>query len=230
MIRRIAGWLIVAAVALGLAFAVLTALGGRLDRTLDPDPQTIASASLQGLRAQNRLTPFMARFVAVVTSEQRRFGLSARKTLIMPGLVRYEVDLARLQQRDLAWDAATSTLTVTLPPIELAGPEVDLTAIREYDAGGMLMALTDVETRLDAANRARGQAALVAQAREAVPMRLAQDAARTAIARSFEMPLRAAGIQARVVARFATDGVAAAEQMNRTRRPAAVYNEATGPR
>jgi hypothetical protein len=228
MIRRWSGWLIVAALVIGMALGVAAAL--RIDRTLDPDPQTIVSASLQGLREQNRLVPFAARFVAVVTSEQRRFGLSATKTLIMPGMVRYEVDLGRLQQRDLAWDAAASTLTITLPPIELAGPEVDLTAIREYDAGGVLMALTDVEARLDTANRARGQAALVAQAREAAPMRLAQDAARSAVERSFAMPLRAAGIQARVVARFATDGAPVAEPMDRSRNPATVYNEAVRAR
>ena len=44
-----------------------------------PDPQTIASSSLEGLREQNTLIPFSARFVAVITSTQRRFGLSARK-------------------------------------------------------------------------------------------------------------------------------------------------------
>lgn len=199
--------LIVAALVLGLALGVLLAgslrlglIGGR-----GADPQSVAAASLEAVREQARLTPFAARFVAVVTSSQARFGLRAEKTLIMPGLVRYEVDLAKMRQEDLAWNEAARTLTVTLPPLEIAGPEIDLRQIREYSGGGVLMALTDAEKLLDSANKQRGQQELVRQAREALPMRLARDAAVRAIERSFAMPMKAAGINANVVARFADD-------------------------
>lgn len=195
-----------------LLIALLLALMGgaavfmrTLDRSISGNVESIAASSLQGLREQNRLSAFAARFVAVVTSEQTRFGLSAKKTLIMPGLVRYEVDLSRLAEKDLAWDQASKTLRVTLPPIEVAGPEVDLTAIREYSGGGILLALTDAETVLDAANRKTGREELLRQAREAVPMRLARDATRSAIINSFSMPLKAAGVEARVTARFADE-------------------------
>jgi glyoxylase-like metal-dependent hydrolase (beta-lactamase superfamily II) len=43
------------------------------------DPSTVARASLQAVRQQNRLTPFAARFVAVVTAEESRFGFSAQQ-------------------------------------------------------------------------------------------------------------------------------------------------------
>lgn len=170
-----------------------------------PDATSIVSASLQAVREQNRLVPFTARYVAVVTSEQRRLGLVARKTLIMPGTVRYEIDLARLNSRNVAWEPATQTLRVELPPIELAGPEVDLAAMQEYDGGGVLMAVTSAEQALDKANRARGQQALVQQARAPAAMRLARDAAKRAVERSFALPLRAAGVQAQVVASFADE-------------------------
>lgn len=173
--------------------------------TRPSDPVTVSTASLEAVRAQNRLVPFAARFVAVVTSQQTRFGLSARKTLIMPGMVRYSINLAALQPADLKWDPAFATLSVRLPAIELEGPEVDLGAIREYGEGGVLMALTDAEARLDTANRLSGQRELLAQARAPLPMKLARDAARSAIERSFAMPLAAAGIQASVVARFADE-------------------------
>src|SRR5690606_29561482 len=65
------------------------------------DPETVVAASLQGLQEQNVLVPFTARYVAVVTSTQSRLGLSAKKTLIMPGTVRYELDLGKLKQSDL---------------------------------------------------------------------------------------------------------------------------------
>jgi len=167
------------------------------------DPETVVAASLQGLQEQNVLVPFTARYVAVVTSTQSRLGLSAKKTLIMPGTVRYELDLGKLKQSDLEWDAATSALTVTLPPLRLAGPEIDIDAISEYRDGEILLTLTDAEKTLDAANRKRAQEELIKQAKGTTPMRLAQGAARTAIEQSFAMPLKAAGIDAKVTARFA---------------------------
>ncbi|OHD05285.1 DUF4230 domain-containing protein [Sphingopyxis sp. RIFCSPHIGHO2_12_FULL_65_19] len=167
------------------------------------DPQTVVAASLQGLQEQNVLVPFTARYVAVVTSTQSRLGLSAKKTMIMPGTVRYELDLGKLKQSDLDWDAATNALTVTLPPLRLAGPEIDIDAISEYRDGEILLTLTDAERTLDAANRKRAQEELIAQAKGATPMRLAQGAARTAVEQSFAMPLKAAGIDAKVTARFA---------------------------
>lgn len=170
--------------------------------TAGSDPVTIANASLQGLREQNRLSTFAARYVAVVTSEQSRLGLSARKTLIMPGMVRYEVDLSRLEQEDLEWNPETNKLSIKLPPLEVVGPQVDMNNIREYDQGGILMSLTDAEEKLDTANRKAGQAELVRQAREETPMRLAREATRRAVQRSFAMPLRAAGIQAEVEVYF----------------------------
>lgn len=196
--RAIGGAALIAAIVALLYVGV----GIRLRHMFDNDPTTVARASLQAVRQQNRLVPFAARFVAVVTAEQSRFGFTARKTLIMPGLVRYSIDLAALRDRDLRWDSATRTLSVALPPIELEGPEVDLTAVREYGEGGVLMTLTDAEKRLDAANRKAGQEELVRQAHDALPMRLAADAARAAIERSFAMPLKAAGLDATVLARF----------------------------
>ncbi len=170
-----------------------------------PDPETIASASLQSVREQARLTPFAARFVAVVTSRQERLGLSAQRTLIMPGMVRYEIDLAKLGQRDLTWDDTSKTLSITLPPLEISQPEVDLNQVQVYGNGGLLSALTDAEGALDAANRVRAQNDLVAQARQPMPMRLARDAAKRAVERSFAMPLRAAGLDAQVAVRFADE-------------------------
>lgn len=169
------------------------------------DPETVVAASLQGLQEQNILVPFTARYVAVVTSTQSRLGLSAKKTLIMPGTVRYELDLAKLNQSDLDWDAATNALTVTLPPLRLAGPEIDIDAISEFRDGAILLTLTDAERVLDAANRTAAQDELIKQAKGTTPMRLARGAARNAVEQSFAMPLKAAGIDAKVMARFAAD-------------------------
>ncbi len=170
-----------------------------------PDPVTIASGSVAGLREQNRLSAFAASFVAVTTSTVSQYGLSTQKTMITPGTVRYEVDLAKLKAKDVTWDAESKTLGVTLPPIEVSAPQIDLNQIREYGSGGILSKLTDADAKIETANRTAGQQQLVAQAHGPVPMGLARDATRRAIERSFALPLRAAGIDAKVRVRFADE-------------------------
>lgn len=195
--------LILLAAAALFALAAWWAVSAWRDWQRGYDPETVVAASLQGLQEQNVLVPFTARYVAVVTSTQSRLGLEAKKTLIMPGTVRYELDLAKLKQSDLNWDAATNALTITLPPLRLAGPEIDINAISEYRDGVILLTLTDAEQTLDAANRKAAQEELIKQAKGATPMRRAQNAARAAVEQSFAMPLKAAGIDAKVTARFA---------------------------
>lgn len=197
----------ISAILLALVIGVIVGAGVDFKKRLfGASASSIARSSLESMRAQNRLVPFVARFVSVVTSKQSQLGFTSERTLILPGDVRYEVDLARLSQRDVHWDDGSKTLAVRLPEVEIAGPEVDLAAAREYGAGGVLGLVTDIRTTLDQANRAAAVADLRKQAAAATPMRLAREAARQAIERSFVLPLRAAGVpDAKVVARFASD-------------------------
>jgi hypothetical protein len=209
MDRRLNKPLVFAMVAVALVLGALVGVTtGIADRLFGgPNPTTIASASLESMRAQNRLIAFVARYVSVTTSETNRLGFSAKRTLILPGDVRYELDLSKLQPKDVSWDASTSTLRVQLPEIEIAGPDVDIAAAQEYGAGGVLSALTNANQQLDSANRAKAVADLRKQAQGATQMRLARQAARAAVERSFAMPLVAAGFKdAKVVARFPTEG------------------------
>ena len=198
---------IVVALVLGVMLGMTTGIADRIFG--GPNPKTIATASLESMRAQNRLITFVARYVSVVSSEQQRLGglISSERTLVLPGDVRYELDLSKLQPDDVTWDASNHTLRVRLPEIEIAGPDVDLAAAREFGDGGVLSALTNSGEQLDQTNRARAVSDLRKQAQAPVPMRLARQAARQAIERSFAMPLQAAGFKdARVVARFPTEG------------------------
>jgi hypothetical protein len=195
MLAAAAFVLLLAGAALGLAFA---------PRAEAPpaDPKAIATATLLSVRDQGRLVPFSASFVATASASESHLGLTARKTLILPGSVRYGLDLSRLRRSSLAWDESTRTLTVTLPPLELSGPKIDLNQIREQKEGSLVMALADSEKALDSENRRAAQEDLMRQARAPEPMRLARDAAMRDVARSFAMPLRAAGIEASVAVRF----------------------------
>jgi hypothetical protein len=219
-------WLVTAAVVAAIVLVLGTGLwlGSEALRRqfAGPDPETIAQASLAGLREQNRLTSFTARYVAVVTSKQSRLGLSAEKTLIMPGMVRYEVDLSKLQQRDVQWDAEAKRMTITLPPLEVVGPQIELDNIREYSNGGLLMRLTRVEGQLDAANRKAGQQELLRQAKGSTPVKLAREATRRAVERSFAMPLKAVGLDASVRVLFPDERGGAREVWDMSRNPADV--------
>src|SRR6187551_1957424 len=121
---------IVVALLVGLLLGLTTGIADRLFG--GPNPETIASASLQSMRAQNRLVAFVARYVSVTSSKTSRFGFSSERTLILPGDVRYELDLSKLEQDDVSWDGPTHTLRIQLPEIEISGPDVDLNAAREY--------------------------------------------------------------------------------------------------
>src|SRR6266550_2403657 len=103
---------IIVALVLGVVVGTTTGIADRIFG--GPNPKTIASASLESMRAQNRLIAFAARYVSVVTSQEQRFGglVSSERTLILPGDVRYELDLSKLQPNDVSWDASNNTLKV----------------------------------------------------------------------------------------------------------------------
>jgi Protein of unknown function (DUF4230) len=199
--------MVVIALVIGVLLGTWTGIADKLFG--GPNPKTIATASLESMRAQNRLTVFAARYVSVVTSQEQRLGglISSQRTLILPGDVRYELDLSKLQTNDVTWDQSSKTLRVQLPEIDVAGPDIDINAVKEYGGGGVLSALTNANQQLDQTNRDRAVQDLRKQATAAVPMQLARQAARAAVARSFAMPLLAAGFRdVKVVARFPTDG------------------------
>ena len=199
--------MVIVALVLGLLLGTWTGIADKIFG--GPNPKTIATESLESMRAENRLTVFAARYVSVVTSQEQKLGglVSSQRTLIMPGDVRYELDMAKLQPKDVTWDGSKDLLTVQLPEIDVAGPDIDINAVKEYGGGGVLSALTNTNEQLDQNNRARAVADLRKQATAQVPMQLARQAAREAVERSFAMPLLAAGFKdVKVAARFPTDG------------------------
>ena len=205
--------------------AMVWLLFNRVESSFNPDPVSIASASLEGLREQNRLTVFSASYNATVTTTLTKLGLSARKTLIMPGTVRYEVDLAKLEADDVRWDEQDNTLYVELPAIEIARPEVHIEKIQTYDDGGLLIAFTDAEDQLDQVNRKKAVEELATQAKNPLQMRLAREAARRAIRHSFALPLQAAGVEVKVDAFFPYEKSRYSEQWDLSRPIADVLAE-----
>jgi hypothetical protein len=205
--NRIRTPLLIGAIVVALLIGLLLGGAGVIGSMFGADPKAIATSSLESMRAQNKLDVFVARYVSVTSAKESRLGFSTERTLVLPGDVRYELDLSKLQQDDVKWDKGSSTLFVRLPDVEIAGPDVDLAHAREYGSGGLLAAFTNAEQGLDQANRAKAVADLRNQAKGEVPMRLAREAARQAVQRSFAMPLQAAGFSdAKVVAKFPEEG------------------------
>jgi hypothetical protein len=88
------------------------------------------------------------------------------------------------------------------------------------------MALTDAGRTLDQANRRSAQAELMRQARSLPATSQARNAAMRNVARSFAMPLRAAGIDASVAVRFVNPaGGEEASFLDRPRRIDAAVSE-----
>jgi len=230
--HRLTRPMLIAAILAALVLGLLIGIAAVADRIFGaPDPKTIATSSLESMRAQNRLIVFAARYVSVTSSRHSRLGFSAERTLILPGDVRYEVDLSRLQPEDVRWDSSSSTLRVRIPDIEIAGPQVDLTSAREYGEGKLLTTIFGGEEQLDQANRAAAVADLRKQAMAELPMRLARESARQAIERSFAMPLKAAGFaDAKVEARFESEDPSDPSYLDQSRSYNEVLEEARSKR
>ena len=59
---------VVVALLVGFLVGGIADIGKRLFG--GPDPESVVTSSLQSMRAQNRLVPFVARFVSVTSSRQ----------------------------------------------------------------------------------------------------------------------------------------------------------------
>jgi len=119
--------LLIGAVVIALLLGLVLGGAGLVGKLFGgPDPKVIATSSLESMRAQNRLVVFVARYVSVTSAQTSRLGFSTQRTLILPGDVRYELDLSKLSQDDVKWNGGSNTLSVRLPDVEIAGPDVDL--------------------------------------------------------------------------------------------------------
>ncbi len=164
----------------------------------------ITTAALTSVQALDRLTVFAAVLTTAATTTDPGFAgwLTARQTLIASGRVDYILDFHALAARDVAWDKASATLTVTLATPRPTRANVDWEHLVRYDAGSLVTAVKGNVGDLERRNAAAIYARFNRDARSPALLTLARDAARTAIVNNFGLPLRAAGIEARVVVRF----------------------------
>lgn len=206
---RIAGkrrpWLSIAILLAGIVAAAIAWLNWTGEDEVD-----VVGTMITGFQKQNSLTVFSAQVVTVNTRVQpRAFGLlSSRQTAIIPASVEYRLDQSRLTPDRFRWDAATQSLSLTLPGLTITKPNLD-GARAQYFRDGLPMnnALRDAMARASAQGAA---AEAVRQARSAQVQNLARAAAKEAMTQNLLLPLRAAGFdRATVTVRFADEPGAA---------------------
>lgn len=177
-----------------------------------PGPLLVAKAALKEQKREQQLLVSSIAFDASAVTEEPLFitrpeGLpdflweliSARKTVRMPVRIDYVVDLNRMNDSDLRWNETTSTLTVRRPAVTLRKPQMEGGA-RVTISNEFVLYLSGAEEKLTEVALASLAANADKAARGEKPMAKANRDADTALARNFELPLRAAGhTQARVV-------------------------------
>lgn len=197
-----------------LIVAILIGAGYYLARHQDrQEQQEVQESDLDRLvvalrENRNRLEVY--RLAGQVTTKRETRGgigdiLKGEMTVRQPWSVSYFVDVGGLGLDDYAWDERTRTLMVRAPTVRPEAPNIDESRqVVAYD-GPIITRDMQTQLRKGVAIGARQQAAREATRPE--NMAAATRAARDAIARNLEGPLRAAGLgDVDVVVRSPTDG------------------------
>ncbi|MEZ5655718.1 MAG: DUF4230 domain-containing protein [Sphingobium sp.] len=175
----------------------------------DEKAARVADEGLTALKEQGRIAVFSARLMAVMAVKQAGDGQggegsgAAPNFVIIPGTVRYDLDLRNANSKDAIWDKEAGTLTVTIPKLVLAEPVFDQDGMRRYN-GESWTKPGDAGTVLKGARKqALGQ--LLQQARDDAPMGMARDAARKLVERAFSSRLHEAEVKVKLTIRFADE-------------------------
>ncbi len=142
---------------------------------------------------QNRLTVFSAQLAPVVAAEDSRLlGLvKSRQVAVIPSRVDYTLDLSKMDRNRLAWNAATKTLDVLLPPLAVGKPNLD-EARAQYLREGVWIT-REAQDALSRSNTQLAERQATQQAANPVLMNLARSAAKDAIRQNLAIPLQIAG-------------------------------------
>lgn len=169
----------------------------------------------------------LAGTVQATASDTRGLGmLRSDQTVKMPYSVGYFVDLSRLRDSDLEWNADTKTLIVDAPDVTAAPANTDEGRRTLVETGGLFVTRQAAETL---SQRTSARATAVAEREANSPERMAQarEHGRRAVARLLGQPLTAAGLgNVRVVVTFPPERTAQnREQWDVSRSPEQVMKD-----
>ena len=176
----------------------------------------IVSARFAGASALKVGT--LSGMVQSTASDVSTFGmLHADKVVKAPFSVDYFIDVSKLGQGDLAWDAASRTLVVDVPDVTVGAANVDEAARTLSETRGLFVT-REAADRMGQVISQRAQSVSANEARKPERLALARDNARKALGKLLGTPLSAAGYgDVRVVLAFPWEGRRSPEQWERSR-------------
>ena len=182
-----------------LLFVLALALSGWLAyKAFAPKPAggDPIGTTIVAFEKQNRLTVFSAEMAPVVSAEDSRvLGLvKSRQVAVIPARVDYTLDLSQVDRSRLAWNTATNTLDVLLPPLIVGKPNLD-EGRAQYMREGVWIS-RDAQDSLSRTNTRLAEQQATQQAANPSLMALARSAAKDAIRQNLAIPLEIAGFGA----------------------------------
>ncbi len=192
---------------LAIAFLALAAWAGW--RAFGPkDLGDPLATSLVAFEKQDRLTVFSAQLSPVVSADDSQFFgvLKSRQVAVIPARVDYTINLGAVTRDRMKWDAATQSLSVLLPPLEVSRPNLD-EARAQYLREGVWISRT-TQDKLTRNNTQLAEQQARSAASSPVLLDLAKAAAREAVERNLTIPLKVAGYrEVKVTVRFDGEAV-----------------------
>jgi hypothetical protein len=217
---------VIVALMLGLVVGGALDIGKRLFG--GPDPETVASSALQSMRAQNRLVPFVARYVSVVSSRQERLGglVSSERTLILPAMCATSSTSPSLVRTTSIGTLQATRSTSPCRRSRSPGRGRSGRGARIWRGRGAVD-VTNADEALDRNNRARGRRRSAQAGRRRSADAAGARGRPTGGRAELRIALQAAGFdKAKVVARYATEGSPVTEPLDRSRAYNDVLDEA----
>ncbi len=179
-------------------------VGKPLSRWLGSAEATdVIGTLITSTRALNELTVLEAQMFAIARTADRGWlpPLDTTTYVIVPGAVRYAVDLAGIDRRNLNWDPATATLVAVLPEPRAGTVNIDGARARVI-VDGLDLASGDKREAVLKASLAAARDDMARQATQGHFREAARTAARAALQQNLAAPLVAAGLKPVVIVRF----------------------------
>lgn len=167
------------------------------------DTKKVLSATVESLRAENKLLVYSYKGVAAVEVARRKLWLfGGRQQLIVPAQVGYYLDMSQLSLDKVTFDERTKIVSVRLPPMVMGDIAFQPEAATTINGGLLKFSQAQVD-ELNRMNYATARKAITKQAQGATLVQAAKTEAKKNVQSYFEIPLRIAGQpDVKVVATF----------------------------
>ena len=160
---------------------------------LQTDTKKVLSATVESLKAENKLLVLSYKGTVRVKVEREKFWfLTGSQELIVPGAVNYYLDLSRLSLADVTFDEKAKLVRVKLPQVVMGDIAFQPEQATTINGGVLTFSQAQVDELLKA-NYASARRAMTAQAQGPGFVDAARRQAIANVQSYFEVPLRIVG-------------------------------------